>query len=178
MAVDALRLLNQTLEKRVAQSTADRNRMWTLSTDVMMVAGLDGTLNSVNPAWTQLLGWQETELIGANVMDFVVPEERATLQDELDALSRGTAPKLIELTMRTADGASRRIEWSAVAADNLAAGRRPRRHGRTRGREGVAPGRGGIAPFAKDGCDRPADGRDRARFQQHADRHHRLDGGA
>ena len=119
MAVDALRLLNQTLEKRVAQSTADRNRMWTLSTDVMMVAGLDGTLNSVNPAWTHLLGWQETELIGANVMDFVVPEERAALQAGLDALSRGTAPRLIELTMRTGNGGSRRIEWSAVAADNL-----------------------------------------------------------
>ena len=119
MAVDALRLLNQTLEKRVAQSTADRNRMWTLSTDVMMVAGLDGTLNSVNPAWTHLLGWQETELIGANFMDFVVPEERAALQAGLDALSRGTAPRLIELTMRTGNGASRRIEWSAVAADNL-----------------------------------------------------------
>ena len=119
MAVDALRLLNQTLEKRVAQSTADRNRMWTLSTDVMMVSGLDGTLNSVNPAWSRLLGWQETELIGANVMDFVVPEERAVLQAELDALSRGTAPRLIELTMRTRDGASRRIEWSAVAADNF-----------------------------------------------------------
>ena len=37
----------------------------------------------------------------------------------LDALSRGTAPKLIELSMRTSDGASRRIEWSAVAADDL-----------------------------------------------------------
>jgi PAS domain S-box-containing protein len=119
MAVDALRLLNQTLEKRVAQSTADRNRMWTLSTDVMMVAGLDGTLNSVNPAWTHLLGWQESELIGANVMDFVVLEERAALQARLDALSRGTAPRLIELTMRTGNGGSRRIEWSAVAADNL-----------------------------------------------------------
>jgi PAS domain S-box-containing protein len=119
MAADALRLLNQTLEKRVAQSTADRNRMWTLSTDVMMVAGLDGTLNSVNPAWTHLLGWHEAELIGANVADFVVPEERAALQAELDALSRGTAPRLVELTMRTGNGASRRIEWSAVAADNL-----------------------------------------------------------
>ncbi len=119
MAVDALRLLNQTLERRVAQSTADRNRMWTLSTDVMMVAGLDGTISSVNPAWTHLLGWREPELIGANVLEFVVPEERSMLRSELDALSRGTAPKLIELNMRTRDGTSRRIEWSAVAADNL-----------------------------------------------------------
>jgi PAS domain S-box-containing protein len=119
MAVEALRRLNQTLERRVAQSTADRNRMWTLSTDVMMVAGLDGTISSINPAWTQLLGWKEVELLGANVLDFVVPDERPRLELELQALSRGTAPKLIELGMRTAGGASRRIEWSAVAADDL-----------------------------------------------------------
>jgi len=74
------------------QSTADRNRMWTLSTDLMMVAGLDGTINSINPAWTQLLDWKEAELLGANVVDFVVPDERGRLQSELHALSRGTAP--------------------------------------------------------------------------------------
>jgi PAS domain S-box-containing protein len=119
MAVDALRLLNQTLERRVAQSTADRNRMWTLSTDVMMVAGLDGAISSINPAWTELLGWKEAELIGANVVDFVVPEEQSVLRRELEALSRGTAPKLIELDMRTSSGGSRRIEWSAVAADDV-----------------------------------------------------------
>ena len=120
MAVQALRRLNQTLEKRVAQSTADRNRMWTLSTDVMMVAGLGGTISSVNPAWTQLLGWNESDLLGANLLDFVVAEaERSHLQSELRALSLGTAPKLIELGMRTADGGTRRIEWSAVAADDL-----------------------------------------------------------
>jgi len=119
MAVEALRRLNQTLERRVAQSSADRNRMWTLSTDVMMVAGLDGTISSVNPAWTHLLGWKEAELLGADVIDFVVPDERARLQSELHSLSRGTAPRLIELGMRTAAGGSRRIEWSAVAADDL-----------------------------------------------------------
>jgi PAS domain S-box-containing protein len=119
MAVEALRRLNQTLEKRVAESTADRNRMWTLSTDVMMVAGLDGTINSVNPAWTQLLGWAESDLLGASFLDFVVAEDRPRLESELHALSRGTAPKLIELGMRVPDGGSRRIEWSAVAADDL-----------------------------------------------------------
>ena len=119
MAVDALRLLNQTLERRVAQSTADRNRMWTLSTDVMMVAELDGTISSINPAWTHLLGWRKSDLLGANVLDFVVADERPVLRAGLDALSRGTAPKLIELGVRTSDGASRRIEWSAVAADDL-----------------------------------------------------------
>ena len=178
MAVDALRLLNQTLERRVAQSTADRNRMWTLSTDVMMVAGLDGTISSVNPAWTHLLGWQEPELIGANVLEFVVPEERSILRSELDALSRGTAPKLIELSMRTSDGAQPPHRMERGGGGQSPPGGRPRRHRRARGGGRPAQGRGGAAPFAEDGGDRPAHRRHRARLQQHADGHHRLDGGA
>src|SRR4029077_5328179 len=60
-----------------------------------------------------------SDLLGANVLDFVVADERPVLRARLDALSRGTAPQLIELSMRTSDGARRRIEWSAVAADDL-----------------------------------------------------------
>jgi PAS domain S-box-containing protein len=119
MAVDALRLLNRTLERRVAQSTADRTRMWTLSADVMVVAGPDGTMNSVNPAWTRLLGWQEGSLLGASLLDFVVEEEREQFKSELQALFAGSAPRRIEAGMRTSDGGGRRIEWSAVAADDL-----------------------------------------------------------
>ena len=119
LAVEALRDMNQTLERRVALSTADRNRMWTLSTDVMMVTNLDGKIYSINPAWTQHLGWKEPDLLDANVLDFVIPEERPLMEAALQALSRGTAPRLFELGMRTAAGGSRRIEWSAVAADDV-----------------------------------------------------------
>jgi PAS domain S-box-containing protein len=119
MAVEALRRLNQTLERRVERRTADRNRMWRLSTDVMIVADLDGTISSINPAWTRVLGWSESDMLGAKLPDFVVAGDRARLQAELQALASGTAPKMIELGMRMANGGSRLIEWSAVAADNL-----------------------------------------------------------
>jgi PAS domain S-box-containing protein len=119
MAVEALHRLNQTLERRVARRTADRNRMWTLSTDVMFVGDLDGTISSVNPAWTRLLGWETAVLIGANIAEFVVPAEREQFQAELAALACDAAPRLVEFAMRTQQGGVRRIEWSAVAADNL-----------------------------------------------------------
>ncbi len=85
----------------------------------MMVAGLDGTISSVNPAWTHLLGWKDDDLLGASFVDFAAADERDRLRSELHDLARGTAPKRIELGMLTADGATRRIEWSAVAADDL-----------------------------------------------------------
>jgi PAS domain S-box-containing protein len=54
---ERLRELNDTLEAQVAERTAERDRMWRLSTDVMLVARFDGTISSVNPAWTASASW-------------------------------------------------------------------------------------------------------------------------
>ncbi|HEX4179989.1 MAG TPA: PAS domain S-box protein [Caulobacteraceae bacterium] len=118
-AREALLRLNQTLERRVADRTADRDRMWRLSTDIMMVAQLDGTINAVNPAWTLLFGWNEDELIGARFADLLDDEGRATFAAVLAELSRTAAPRLFVLKLKTRDQADRWIEWSGIAGDGL-----------------------------------------------------------
>jgi PAS domain S-box-containing protein len=118
-AEEALRNLNQTLEGRVAERTADRDRMWRLSTDVMLVAHLDGHINATNPAWTRLLGWSEAVLQGGNLRDFIVSEDVPILDSALRGLASTSAPMLFELRVRTSDGATRWIAWSAVTADDL-----------------------------------------------------------
>ena len=114
-AEDALHRLNQTLEQKVAERTADRDRMWRLSTDVMLVARRDGAINAVNPAWQTLLGWDEMALQGLPFEEIVVPEDRPKLRAALDVLVRDTVPAFFELRVRTRDGGSRWIAWSAVA---------------------------------------------------------------
>ena len=57
-----LRILNDTLEQQVAVRTADRDRMWRLSTDIMLVARFDGEIHAANPAWSTILGWHEPGL--------------------------------------------------------------------------------------------------------------------
>jgi len=114
-----LRSLNLTLEQRVAERTADRDRMWRLSTDIMVVARLDGAINATNPAWTRILGWEADELAGANFLDFILPEDRSRFADILEALSEDTLPQLFALQLHSREGGSRWIEWSAVASDNL-----------------------------------------------------------
>ena len=59
-AVAALAHLNATLEQQVAQRTADRDRMWRLSTDIMLVADFNATITAVNPAWS-LAAWLDGE---------------------------------------------------------------------------------------------------------------------
>jgi len=118
-AEDALRQLNQTLEQRVAERTADRDRMWRLSTDVMLVARRDGTIASANPAWQSLLGWSESVLLDAPLTDFIVPEDHAELRSILDEMAQGRTTRLFELRARHQDGGARPIAWSAVMADNM-----------------------------------------------------------
>ena len=116
----ALRSLNRNLELRVAERTADRDRMWRLSRDVMLVARLDGRINSTNPAWERLLGWDETIMQGAQLRDFVVTDDRTQLEAALQRLTTEPAtPLVIELRVRNRDGGSRWIAWSAVAEDDL-----------------------------------------------------------
>ena len=68
-ATQSLRQLNASLEQEVALRTAQRDRIWRLSTDVMLVADAARNIVSVNPACKTLFGWSESELIGRNFID-------------------------------------------------------------------------------------------------------------
>ena len=118
-AEEALRNLNQTLEQKVAERTADRDRMWRLSADVMLVARLDGIICSANPAWNSVLGWDEAALIGSALGDFVVPEDQAALRTVLNEMTDGGSASLFETRLRNRQGGSRQIAWSGVMADGM-----------------------------------------------------------
>jgi PAS domain S-box-containing protein len=118
-AKDALLKLNQTLEHRVAERTAERDRMWRLSTDIMLAAQLDGRIDAINPAWTHLLGWSEDELLGHALRDFVSAEDEPKLDAILTELRDTRSPRLFEVHMRHRTGAERIVAWSAVTADGV-----------------------------------------------------------
>src|SRR6185312_7861476 len=99
-AEDALRQLNQTLEQRVAERTAERDRMWRLSTDVMLIAGLDGRIISANPALRSQFGWDETALAGTLLSEFILPEDRPLLRTTLDELAATRTARLFEVRLR------------------------------------------------------------------------------
>ncbi|MBM0207225.1 PAS domain S-box protein [Micromonospora sp. STR1s_5] len=118
-AVDALRHLNDTLEQQVEERTRDRDRMWRLSTDVMLVARLDATIVAINPAWTSLLGWAEEELLGRSFMELVHPDDVLATEAEAGRLSQGMTTLRFENRYRSKDGSYRWLSWIAVPDDDL-----------------------------------------------------------
>jgi len=111
---EKLEVLNHTLEQRVAERTADRDRMWRLSTDVMLVASFDARITALNPALSIILGWTEDDLIGRSFMELVHPDDRQNTLDEVGKLAQGVTTFLFENRYQHQNGTYRTFSWTAV----------------------------------------------------------------
>jgi PAS domain S-box-containing protein len=113
-AVEALRRVNATLEGQVRARTLQLDRMWTLSSDIMMVSDFEGNILSVNPAWSILLGWRPDELIGSAFYTFLHPDDVSRTRTERHKVERGERIDKLENRYRTKAGGYVWLSWKAV----------------------------------------------------------------
>ncbi|WP_268801121.1 PAS domain S-box protein [Pseudomonas huanghezhanensis] len=110
----SLRALNESLEQRVIERTQDRDRIWRLSADLMLVAYFDGGIFAVNPAWNQVLGYTEKQLVGTPFLDLVHPDDMLETESAAAQLREGKVFSGFKNRYRHADGSYRMIAWTAV----------------------------------------------------------------
>lgn len=113
-----LRDFNETLERQVEERTAERDRLWETSPDLLLVIDFEGVFHRVNPAWTSLLGYAPDELIGHHVTEFVVPEDHGDTINAYEAAAGGGQPR-VENHYRHKDGSTRSISWVAAQAGGM-----------------------------------------------------------
>ncbi len=113
------RELNATLEQQIAERTRERDRMWFLSQDLLLVARFDGTIVAANPAWHKTLGWREEDLLERSVFDFIHAEDRTAAQEEHDQILQGLSGKRVPLRHRHANGTHRLLSWTNIADDGF-----------------------------------------------------------
>ncbi|MGY2733384.1 PAS domain-containing protein [Sphingomonas sp. UYP23] len=112
----ALANLNASLEQEVAERTADRDRMWRNSQDLLLVLDLDGTFRSVSPSVEATLGWSADEMIGHSVFEFLLTDDEARTREGLTLLAKGIGRRS-ENRYRHHDGGFRWISWVARAEE-------------------------------------------------------------
>lgn len=116
---ERLRELNERLESRVEETTRERDRLWSLSSDLFSVCDADGTLRAVNPAWSDLLGYREDEVVGTHFEAWIHPEDRASGHYRLQALKQGEPLKDFDVRIRARDGIYHWISWTFAPAGDV-----------------------------------------------------------
>jgi len=94
--------------------TAERDRLWESTNDLMGSAGLDGYFKTINPAWTQLLGWEVEKLLSMPFLEVVVEDDRADVLDLLARLGQGEKVSGFTSRLRSRGGEARSFMWTAA----------------------------------------------------------------
>jgi len=109
--------LNKTLAARVREKTRERDRIWNVSQDLLVVADMDGTWLSLNPAWSATLGWSRQDMLNKTSQWLEHPDDRDKTNVELESLARGRPTIRFENRLRHKDGSYRWLSWTAVPDD-------------------------------------------------------------
>jgi PAS domain S-box-containing protein len=96
------------------------DRLWAHSRDLMVSSDASGVLQSVNPAWTRILGHRLDDVIGHNFAEFVVAEDADHTADGLARTIAETELTGFENRYRTIDGGFRWISWNTTFENGLA----------------------------------------------------------
>ena len=114
LAEAALHTLNETLEAQVSARSAERDRLWNLSQDMLARADYNGMMSAVSPAWRQVLGWDERELLTREYITFMHPQDIPATLATIQQMAETREPTRFENRIATSNGGWKHIEWTVA----------------------------------------------------------------
>jgi PAS domain S-box-containing protein len=99
----------------IDRARAQLDQFFSVSLDMLCIAGLDGRFKRLNPAWEQTLGWSTEQLMSVPFIEFVHPDDvELTLGAAPHQAERSTIVEM-ENRYRCQDGSYRWLNWKTVS---------------------------------------------------------------
>ena len=87
-------------------------KFFELSSEVLMIAGLNGSIKVVSKAFTNVLGYSNQEGVNNSFFYFVYPEDVNVAVHHFDELREDAAPSFFQVRMKSKEGTPRHFLWS------------------------------------------------------------------
>jgi PAS domain S-box-containing protein len=92
----------------------ERDRFFTLSKDMLCIAGFDGYFRRINASWERTLGFSTNELMEEPFLSLVHPDDRDIALEEVKRLFVGNETVSFEHRMVCRDGGYKWFMWNAI----------------------------------------------------------------
>ncbi len=109
--------LSQAIRER-RRTEKEIDQLFTLSLDMLCIAGFDGYFKRVNPAWEKVLGIPTAELLARPYIDFVHPDDRAATFAEGAKLVEGGETVSFENRYRRGNVSYIWLLWNATPSSS------------------------------------------------------------
>ncbi len=111
-------ILNYDIKKR-RRAEEELDRFFTISLDMLCVAGTDGFFKRLNPAFEEILGYTREELLALPLLGFIHPDDVHATLNEIERQKRGFSVMSFENRYRCKDGSYRWFSWKSVPIGDM-----------------------------------------------------------
>ena len=100
--------------KEKEQGLNRHNSLFQFSNDLIGIATFEGVFISINPAFSETLGWSDSEIMGDRFLKFVHEDDRTETQNVMKGLSRGEPLRNFTNRYYTKNNGIKWMEWTST----------------------------------------------------------------
>ncbi len=107
-------VLTLILERRKLKELENFENIFKVSNDLICIAGTDGFFKKINPAFSNVLGWEENFLLNTSFFEIVHPDDLEETNNEINKLASGENTINFVHRLRHSDNSYKIIQWVAT----------------------------------------------------------------